>query len=208
MLFPICLEGDLRHSSSSFSFLYLLALLSTLPTPTLTLPVPHPLSSSSLSNPLYPSISHIHSLFFLYTPTLSHSFLCHTHSTPLLLVPHPLSTSLYHTYFYPLLPLPRRFFLSHGADPDQIGGDLLASPLNWATRSGYLESVVVLIQAGADPLLKDKEGLNCVMVATAFEHTQCLAYILAKLGLFVRRAYYSKTSGKSLSPHVGFKVAT
>lgn len=75
-----------------------------------------------------------------------------------------------------------KFFLSHGADPDQIGGDLLASPLHWATRSGYLESVVVLIQAGADPLLKDKEGLNCVMVATAFEHTQCLAYILAKLG--------------------------
>jgi len=75
-----------------------------------------------------------------------------------------------------------KFFLSQGAAVDQIGGDLMASPLHWATRSGHLESVVILIRAGADPLLKDKEGLNCVMVATAFEHTQCLAYILAKLG--------------------------
>ena len=75
-----------------------------------------------------------------------------------------------------------RFFLSQGALVDQIGGDLLASPLHWATRSGHLESVILLIRAGANPLLRDKEGLNCVMVATAFEHTQCLAYILAKLG--------------------------
>ena len=65
---------------------------------------------------------------------------------------------------------------------DQLGGDLYASPLHWAVRSGHLESVVVLIRAGADPLIKDKEGLNCVMVASAFEHSQCLAYILAKLG--------------------------
>lgn len=75
-----------------------------------------------------------------------------------------------------------KFFLSVGAMVDQLGGDLYASPLHWAVRSGHLESVVVLIRAGADPLIKDKEGLNCVMVASAFEHSQCLAYILAKLG--------------------------
>jgi len=75
-----------------------------------------------------------------------------------------------------------KYFLSIGAVVDQLGGDLLATPLHWAVRSGHLESVVVLIRAGADPLSCDKEGLNCVMVAAAFEHAQCLAYILAKLG--------------------------
>ena len=75
-----------------------------------------------------------------------------------------------------------RYFLSIGAVVDQLGGDLHATPLHWAVRSGHLESVVVLIRAGADPLSCDKEGLNCVMVAAAFEHPQCLAYILAKLG--------------------------
>jgi len=75
-----------------------------------------------------------------------------------------------------------KFLLSQGALVDQIGGDLLASPLHWATRSGHLESVVALVLAGADPLLRDKEGLTCVMVAAAFEHKRCLAYLLAKLG--------------------------
>ena len=75
-----------------------------------------------------------------------------------------------------------RFFLSNGAFVDQLGGDLRASPLHWAVRSGHLETVIVLIRAGADPLVRDSEGLNCVMVAAAFEHAQCLAYILAKLG--------------------------
>ena len=74
--------------------------------------------------------------------------------------------------------------LSQGALVDQIGGDLLASPLHWATRSGHLESVVALVLAGADPLLRDKEGLTCVMVAAAFEHKRCLAYLLAKLGAY------------------------
>jgi len=72
------------------------------------------------------------------------------------------------------------FYLSHGAIVDQIGGDLQASPLHWAVRSGHLHAVITLIRHGADPLIADKEGLNCVMVAAAFEHAHVLSYILAK----------------------------
>ena len=46
--------------------------------------------------------------------------------------------------------------------------------------------MVALVRAGADPLLRDKEGLTCVMVAAAFEHKRVLAYLLAKLGACVR----------------------
>ncbi|XP_026679261.1 palmitoyltransferase Hip14-like [Diaphorina citri] len=73
-----------------------------------------------------------------------------------------------------------KYFISQGAIVDAIGGDLQATPLHWATRQGHLDSVVLLIQHGADPTLMDSEGSTCIHQAAQFGHTRIVAYLVAK----------------------------
>lgn len=73
-----------------------------------------------------------------------------------------------------------RYYVSKGAIVDAVGGDLLATPLHWASRQGHLGSVVTLMQYGADPRIQDAEGVSCLHIAAQFGHTAIVAYFVAK----------------------------
>lgn len=73
-----------------------------------------------------------------------------------------------------------RYYISKGAVVDAVGGELLATPLHWATRQGHLGSVTLLMQHGADPSLRDGEGCSCIHLAAQFGHTAIVAYFVAK----------------------------
>lgn len=72
------------------------------------------------------------------------------------------------------------FFIDKGAEVDARGGELNATPLHWATRQGHLDAVVILMNAGADPLLRDAEGCSCIHLAAQFGHTALVAYFIAR----------------------------
>ncbi|XP_063223420.1 palmitoyltransferase Hip14 isoform X2 [Bacillus rossius redtenbacheri] len=73
-----------------------------------------------------------------------------------------------------------RYFISKGAVVDAIGGELMSTPLHWATRQGHLGAVTLLMQHGADPSLRDGEGCSCIHLAAQFGHTAIVAYFVAK----------------------------
>lgn len=72
------------------------------------------------------------------------------------------------------------FFIEKGAEVDAIGGELDATPLHWATRQGHLDAVVLLMNAAADPTLRDAEGCSCIHLAAQFGHTALVAYFVAR----------------------------
>lgn len=73
-----------------------------------------------------------------------------------------------------------RYLLEKNAKVDSIGGDLNSTPLHWATRQGHLASVVLLMNAGADPQIRDAEGCSTIHLAAQFGHTACVAYLIAR----------------------------
>ncbi|GLH03362.1 hypothetical protein R5R35_007131 [Gryllus longicercus] len=73
-----------------------------------------------------------------------------------------------------------RYYISKGAVVDAVGGELMATPLHWATRQGHLGSVTLLMQYGADPSIRDAEGCSCIHHAAQFGHTAIVAYFVAK----------------------------
>lgn len=73
-----------------------------------------------------------------------------------------------------------KYLLEKNAKVDAVGGDLNSTPLHWATRQGHLATVVLLINAGADPQIKDAEGCSAIHLAAQFGHTACCAYFIAR----------------------------
>ncbi|GAB6024086.1 Palmitoyltransferase Hip14 [Chamberlinius hualienensis] len=73
-----------------------------------------------------------------------------------------------------------RFYISKGAVVDAVGGELMSTPVHWATRQGHLSMVVMLMQYSADPSLRDGEGCSCIHLAAQFGHTAIVAYLIAK----------------------------
>uniref|UniRef100_T1IZZ0 Palmitoyltransferase n=1 Tax=Strigamia maritima TaxID=126957 RepID=T1IZZ0_STRMM len=73
-----------------------------------------------------------------------------------------------------------KYYISKGAVIDTLGGELMSTPLHWATRQGHLSMVVLLMQYGADPSLRDGEGCSCIHLAAQFGHTAVVAYFIAK----------------------------
>ncbi|XP_022902031.1 palmitoyltransferase Hip14 [Onthophagus taurus] len=73
-----------------------------------------------------------------------------------------------------------RYFIDKGAEVDAVGGELSATPLHWATRQGHLDAAVILMNAGADPTLRDAEGASCIHLAAQFGHTALVAYFVAR----------------------------
>jgi len=86
------------------------------------------------------------------------------------------------------------YLISKGAEVDALGGELMATPLQWAVRHAHLATTRTLLQHGADPAIKDVQGYNSLHLAVQFG-TQfvthetcpaaCAAYILAKTGIDV-----------------------
>ena len=73
-----------------------------------------------------------------------------------------------------------KYFISLNVEINPIGGELSSTPVHWATREGHLAMVILLLKNGADPTLLDKEGLNCLHLATQNGFTSIVAYLLAK----------------------------
>lgn len=73
-----------------------------------------------------------------------------------------------------------KYLLEKDASVDAVGGDLNSTPLHWATRQGHLASVVLLINAGADPQIRDAEGCSPIHLAAQFGHTAVVAYLIAR----------------------------
>lgn len=73
-----------------------------------------------------------------------------------------------------------RYFISKGAIIEKLGGDLNSTPLHWAVRQGHLQMVVLLMQYGADPSIRDGEGYSCIHLAAQFAQTAIVAYLIAK----------------------------
>ncbi|XP_041472817.1 palmitoyltransferase ZDHHC17-like [Lytechinus variegatus] len=73
-----------------------------------------------------------------------------------------------------------RYLVSKEAIIDKLGGDLNSTPLHWAVRQGHLPMVVLLMQYGADPSLRDGEGCSGIHLACQFAHTPIVAYLIAK----------------------------
>jgi palmitoyltransferase ZDHHC13/17 len=48
------------------------------------------------------------------------------------------------------------------------------------SRQGHLGAMVILMQYGADPTLRDGEGCSCIHLAAQFGFTAIVAYLVAK----------------------------
>lgn len=73
-----------------------------------------------------------------------------------------------------------KYLLEKGADVGCKGGDLQSTPIHWCVRQGHLASTVLMMEAGADPSVRDAEGCECIHLAATFGHTAVLAYLIAK----------------------------
>jgi ankyrin repeat protein len=65
-----------------------------------------------------------------------------------------------------------------GAEVDALGGDLVATPMQWAARNGYLYIIQLLIAHGADPTIKDSQGYNTLHLVTHSSSIMPLLYLL------------------------------
>ena len=72
------------------------------------------------------------------------------------------------------------YLLKQGHGVDDIGGDLKATPLQWAARQGHVAMCVLLIKEGADPSIKDCQGFNSLHLAAQFGFDGLCAYFIAK----------------------------
>lgn len=71
-----------------------------------------------------------------------------------------------------------RYLLEQGAEVDALGGDLVATPLQWAARNGYLYVIQLLISHNADPTITDSQGYNSLHLVTHSSSVMPLLYLL------------------------------
>jgi len=73
-----------------------------------------------------------------------------------------------------------QFLIKKGSVIDAVGGELMSTPLHWATRQGHVAIVIMLLQYGGEPSIKDGEGCAAIHLAAQFGHTAILGYLIAK----------------------------
>lgn len=71
-----------------------------------------------------------------------------------------------------------RYLLDQGAEVDALGGDLIATPMQWAARNGYLYVIHLLIAHNADPTIQDAQGYNTLHLTTHSSAVMPLLYLL------------------------------
>ncbi|XP_023813064.1 cyclin-dependent kinase 4 inhibitor B [Oryzias latipes] len=67
--------------------------------------------------------------------------------------------------------------LRHGADPNVADSSTGATPLHDAARTGFLDTVQLLVEAGADPQAEDREGRSPGDVARQNGHADVAAFL-------------------------------
>ena len=58
-------------------------------------------------------------------------------------------------------------------------GDLEATPLQWAARSGHVQMVTFLHKKGANLLIKDAQGYNALHLAVHAGHLMMIVYLIS-----------------------------
>ncbi|KAG7191283.1 palmitoyltransferase akr1 [Scheffersomyces spartinae] len=72
-----------------------------------------------------------------------------------------------------------KYLCQNGADPNQLGGDLNATPLHWACRNGLVYIAEYLIsEAGADPRLRDVQGYNALHLSIHSLNIMLVLYMI------------------------------
>ena len=70
-----------------------------------------------------------------------------------------------------------RVLLEHGADPNVAERSTGATPLHDAARTGFLETVRLLVEARADPQARDSAGCLPVDLARQNGHAEVVAFL-------------------------------
>ena len=72
-----------------------------------------------------------------------------------------------------------KFLIANGANPNQLGGELKASPLHWACRNGLVYIVDYLMRnSDADPNLRDAQTYNALHLAVHSSNIMLVIYLL------------------------------
>jgi len=71
-----------------------------------------------------------------------------------------------------------RYLLEQGAEVDALGGELVATPMQWAARSGFIYVIQLLVAHNADPTIADSQGYNSLHLVTHSSQIMPLLYLL------------------------------
>lgn len=71
-----------------------------------------------------------------------------------------------------------KILLDNGADVNAAGGDLHATPMMWAAKSGHSYIVHLLMTQGGDPAMLDSQGYNVLQLATHSSNVMLILYLL------------------------------
>ncbi|VDM34047.1 unnamed protein product [Hydatigera taeniaeformis] len=96
-----------------------------------------------------------------------------------------------------------KYLVSKGAVVDRIGGNQQATALHWAIRKHLLEMVGLLMHFGADPMVRDIQGMTCLHVAAQEGATAIVLYLLAKgvdVDWYATLSVRCSRSSKGLTP--------
>lgn len=72
------------------------------------------------------------------------------------------------------------YLIAQGAEVNAIGGELSATPLQWAARNGMVRTIDLLLRHGADPRLLDVQGFSCLHSVTHSSNYRALLYVLCR----------------------------
>ncbi|KAJ3351031.1 Palmitoyltransferase zdhhc17 [Kappamyces sp. JEL0680] len=81
-----------------------------------------------------------------------------------------------------------KYLVDKGAKVDALGGtrasadgigDLIATPLHWAARSGHVQMVTLLYKKGANLHIKDAQGYNALHLAVHAGHLMMIVYLVS-----------------------------
>lgn len=86
-----------------------------------------------------------------------------------------------------------KFLLDNSVPADVVGGDLKATPLQWAAREGHLRVVELLHQYGANLHFTDSQGYNSLHVTVHGKKPDMLLLLLALGGNVDSRDSYGRT---------------
>ncbi|KAL6450958.1 AKR1 Palmitoyltransferase AKR1 [Candida maltosa Xu316] len=72
-----------------------------------------------------------------------------------------------------------KYLIENGADPNSLGGELMATPLHWACRNGLVYIVDYLItNSDADPNIRDAQNYNALHLAVHSSNIMLVTYLL------------------------------
>jgi palmitoyltransferase len=73
-----------------------------------------------------------------------------------------------------------KYLIEQGTDVNTFGGNVPATPLQWAARKGLVKIIDLLIQRGANPRLVDPQDFSCLHSVTHSSNFWAVLYIICQ----------------------------